>query len=47
MSNAGLKVNAEKSFFGRTELDYLGCKISRDGIRPDPKKVEAVTRPTP
>ena len=42
MGNAGLKVNAEKSFFGRRELDYLGYHISQEGIRPDVKKVEAI-----
>jgi hypothetical protein len=42
MEGAGLKVNAEKSFFGRKELDYLGYHISQDGIRPDVKKVEAI-----
>ena len=42
MLDAGLKVNAEKSFFGRRELDYLGYHISQEGIRPDTKKVEAI-----
>jgi len=42
MGQAGLKVNAEKSFFGRKELDYLGYHISQSGIRPDAKKVEAI-----
>lgn len=42
MGSAGLKVNAEKSFFGRRELDYLGYHISQEGIRPDTKKVEAI-----
>ena len=39
MGAAGLKVNAEKSFFGQKELDYLGYHISQEGIRPDSKKV--------
>ena len=42
MATAGLKVNAEKSFFGRKQLDYLGYRISQEGIRPDTKKVEAI-----
>jgi len=42
MATAGLKVNAAKSFFGRKQLDYLGYRISQDGIRPDTKKVEAI-----
>lgn len=42
MGESGLKVNAEKSFFGRKQLDYLGYHISQEGIRPDMKKVEAI-----
>ena len=33
---------AVKSFFGRTELEYLGYNISREGLRPSQKKVEAI-----
>ena len=39
--NAGLKVNAKKSFFGKPELEYLGFWITRNVIRPLAKKVEA------
>ena len=42
LSDAGLKVNAKKSFFGRAELEYLGYWISRHGIQPISKKVEAI-----
>lgn len=42
IANAGLKINAEKSFFGRSETEYLGFWITRDGIRPVAKKVEAI-----
>ena len=42
LKKAGLRVNATKSFFCRTELEYLGYWISRDGIRPLNKKVEAI-----
>jgi hypothetical protein len=44
-----LRVNAEKSFFCATEIEYLGYGISRSGIQPIPKKVEAIknmVRPT-
>jgi len=30
LQNAGLKIHAKKSFFGRTELEYLGYWITRD-----------------
>lgn len=42
LAEAGLKVNAEKSFFGRAELEYLGYWVTREGIAPIPKKVEAM-----
>ena len=38
----GLKVNAEKSTFCATEIEYLGYRITRDGIQPLPKKVQAI-----
>jgi hypothetical protein len=39
---AGLKVNADKSFFGQGELEYLGYWVIQDGIQPLPKKVDAM-----
>jgi len=39
---AGLKVNAKKSIFGKSELEYLGYWITREGIQPMPKKVQAI-----
>ena len=41
LKQAGLKVNAKKSFFARLELEYLGYWITRKGIKPVIKKVEA------
>ena len=42
LAEAGLKVNASKSKIARTELDYLGYWITRAGIKPLNKKVEAI-----
>ena len=42
LASANLKVNIEKSFFAKTELEYLGFWITREGIRPVSKKVEAI-----
>ncbi len=42
LGQAGLKVNAKKSFFARGELEYLGYWITRDGIQPMKEKVEAM-----
>ncbi len=44
LQGAGLKVNAKKSFFARGELEYLGYWITREGIQPLAKKVEAILR---
>ena len=44
---AGLKINATKSKFAREELEYLGYWISRDGIKPLNKKVEAINNLAP
>ena len=38
----GLKCNIKKSFFGQTEMEYLGFWVTRTGIQPINKKVEAV-----
>jgi hypothetical protein len=42
IQSAGLKVNAVKSFFGKNAVEYLGYWITRKGIQPLPKKVEAL-----
>ena len=42
LNEAGLKINASKSSFGCAELEYLGYWISRTGIRPIDKKVDAI-----
>ena len=39
-----LKLNAEKCYFAVPEIEYLGYIITKEGIRPDPKKVEAIQR---
>ena len=32
LAEAGLKVNMEKSFFGYTEMDYLGLWACKNGV---------------
>ena len=39
LKSASFKVNAEKSSFTRNELEYLGFKITKQGIIPLPDKV--------
>jgi hypothetical protein len=42
MRGAGLKVNAAKSFLCTHEIEYLGYILTREGIKPQPKKVRAI-----
>jgi Reverse transcriptase (RNA-dependent DNA polymerase) len=42
LSNAGLRINADKSYFGRGEIEYLGYWVTREGIQPLPAKVDAM-----
>ena len=42
LQDAGLKVNAKKSFFAKEELEYLGYWITREGIQPVTSKVNAI-----
>jgi hypothetical protein len=47
LRDAGLKVNAAKSFFCTHEIEYLGYILTREGIKPQPKKVQAILVLTP
>ncbi len=42
LCDAGLKVNAAKSFFCTHEIEYLGYMLTRGGIKPKIKKVQAI-----
>ncbi len=42
LRDAGLKVNAAKSLFCTHEKEYLGYILTREGIKPQPKKVQAI-----
>jgi hypothetical protein len=42
LCDAGLKVNAEKSTFCALEIEYLGYILTRDGIKPQSNKVQAI-----
>ena len=39
---AGFKINVAKSFFARNNLQYLGIKLTRQGIMPLPDKVQVI-----
>jgi len=42
LCDAGLKVNADKSTFCALEIEYLGYVLSKDGIKPQNNKVQAI-----
>ncbi len=42
LRDAGLKINAAKSFVCSQETEYLRYILTRDGIKPQPKKVQAI-----
>ena len=47
LSDTGLRINTSKSSFCKAELEYLGYWITRNGIRPVTKKVEAIQKIKP
>ncbi len=42
LREVGLKVNAAKLFFCTHEIEYLGYILTRGGIKPQPKKIQAI-----
>jgi hypothetical protein len=42
MTDAGLKVNAAKLTFYALEIEYLGYVLTRDGIKPQSNRVQAI-----
>ena len=45
----GMQVNPLKSFWAQDQVEYLGFLITRDGICPQPKKIQGIVdmgRPT-
>ncbi len=42
LCNAGFKVNVEKLTFCALEIEYLGYILTRDGIKPQSNKVQAI-----
>lgn len=44
LQTAGFRANVRKCFFAQDNLEYLGYQITRNGMQPQPKKVEAILR---
>jgi hypothetical protein len=47
LQKANFRANVRKCYFGESKIDYLGYEITRDGIQPEPKKVEAILKLRP
>jgi hypothetical protein len=47
LQKANFRANLRKCYFGESRIDYLGYEIPRDGIQPQPKKVEAILNLSP
>jgi len=39
---SNLKLNAEKCSFGLNEIEYLGYIVTPQGVKPNPKKIQAI-----
>ncbi len=42
LQEAGLRINADKSNFCTLETEYLGYILTRNGIKPQPNKVQSI-----
>jgi hypothetical protein len=47
LQKANVRANLRKCYFGESKIDYLGYEITRDGIQPQPKKVEEILKRSP
>ena len=47
LREAGLRINARKSYFCAIETEYLGYTLTRTGIKPQQKKVQAILTISP
>ena len=47
LQEAGLKLNPQKCVYSQSEVTFLGHIFSKDGVRPDPLKVKAITEMKP
>ena len=42
LTKAGLKCKIDKCLFCQPEIEYLGYIITKEGVKPQPKKVQAI-----
>ena len=43
----GLKLNPDKCIFKSTQVLFFGHLVTSDGLKPDPKKINAITKIRP
>jgi hypothetical protein len=44
LAENNMKINVKKCFFGNTEVNYLGFRLTPQGIKPDKDKLKAVEK---
>ena len=42
VQDAGLRLKANKCHFAQSKVSYLGHIVSKNGVEPDPSKIQAV-----
>ena len=42
MLEKGMQLEAKKSYFAAHQVEYLGYIITREGLKPQPAKVQAI-----
>ena len=47
LNDIGLQANLRKSFFMQNVVEYFGFLLTTDGLKPQPKKVEAMNKIKP
>ena len=43
LAKAGLAISLKKCLFSRPALDFLGYRLDSNGLKPLPRKIEAIT----
>ena len=47
LKEEGIQCNIENSFFGQTEMEYLGLWVTCNGVKPINIKIEAIINMVP
>ena len=47
IEDSGMTLNLSKCLFGKDEIPFWGLIVSKDGLKPDPKKVESLKLASP